>query len=107
MPRVGNRSARTVLAFAFGLLAASCGFHLRGDVEYTFKTLYLNAPADNSLTPELRRTIESGGRVQLAGTPQAAEVVVDVANVTDEKQVSPGDRLKIRLGHGKLDAEVK
>src|SRR5206468_10277099 len=79
--------ACTASACVIAVVIAGCGFHLRGDVQYTFKSMYLNTPAENPLSAELRRSLESGNRVQLAATPQAADVVVDVSNIADEKQV--------------------
>lgn len=78
-------------------LAAGCGFHLRGDVTYAFHSLYLNAPADNPLTTELRRAIEGAAGARLATSAAQAEVILDVTGLVDDKQVlslSGGGRVR-------------
>lgn len=89
------RELAAVAAFA-GLLGG-CGFHLRGDVAYAFKSLYLNAPADNPLTTELTRAMEGATQMKLAKAPTDAQVVLDVTGLGDDKQVlslSGGGRVR-------------
>jgi LPS-assembly lipoprotein len=90
-------TARRALLVVAALALAGCGFHLRGDVAYAFTSLYLNAPADNPLTPELRRAIEGTAHTRLTETAVGAEVVLDVTAVGDDKQVlslSGGGRVR-------------
>ncbi len=78
-------------------LVAGCGFHLRGDVDYAFTSLYVNAPADNPLTVELKRAIVGAAGTRLAESPAAAQVVLDVTGLADDKQVlslSGGGRVR-------------
>jgi LPS-assembly lipoprotein len=81
---------RSVLRFAaaaaLASLAAACGFHLRGEVAYTFSTLYINAPPNTPFAAELKRTL-AGGSTTLVDSAAAAEVVLDLANISDDKQV--------------------
>ncbi|HZQ62691.1 MAG TPA: LPS assembly lipoprotein LptE [Casimicrobiaceae bacterium] len=82
---------------ALAVLLAGCGFHLRGDVTYAFNSVYLNAPADNPLTAELKRALEGATHMQLAKAPTDAQVVLDVTGVGDDKQVlslSGGGRVR-------------
>jgi LPS-assembly lipoprotein len=76
---------------------AGCGFHLRGDVSYAFSSLYVNAPADNPLTAELKRALEGATGVKLADNATGAQVILDVTAVGDDKQVlslSGGGRVR-------------
>ncbi|MEP7207617.1 MAG: LPS assembly lipoprotein LptE [Casimicrobiaceae bacterium] len=78
-------------------LVAGCGFHLRGDASYTFNSLYVNAPADNPLTPELKRAIAAAAGTRLTESPAKAEVILDVTGIVDDKQVlslSGGGRVR-------------
>ncbi|MDQ6621713.1 MAG: LPS assembly lipoprotein LptE [Pseudomonadota bacterium] len=96
-PRRLHRALRSILALALLGTLGACGFHLRGDVSYAFTSLYLNAPADNPLTAELRRAMEGATHMRLATAPGSAEVVLDVTAITDEKQVlslSGGGRVR-------------
>ena len=75
---------------------AGCGFHLRGDVDYAFSTLFVNSPATTPFTFELRRALASGGTT-LVETAAAAQTILDVAPVADDKQVlslSGGGRVR-------------
>ena len=91
------RALLVLVVVALTLALAGCGFHLRGDVAYAFSSVYLNAPADNPLTPELRRAIEGTAHTRLTETAVGAEVVLDVTAVGDDKQVlslSGGGRVR-------------
>ena len=72
------------LAVAVGL--AGCGFHLRGDVEYPFTALYINAAASSPIAAEVKRYLESGGTKITEAAP-AAQVTLDISLVADDKQV--------------------
>ncbi|SRR5258706_15018862 len=66
---------------------ASCGFHLRGEAHYAFETLYLNSPASQPLTTDLRRSLESAGSAKLVPAPDQAQVILDVVSVENNKQI--------------------
>lgn len=94
---------RGLAALAAGLAASAigglsgCGFHLRGDVEYRFTSLYLNAPADQPITTELRRAIAGAAGTTLADAPTNAQVILDLTGIADDKQVlslSGGGRVR-------------
>ena len=78
----GVQGVAIVLAGAL----AGCGFHLRGDVTYPFATLFINSPANVPFTVELKRALAGSG-TQLVDSAAAAQVIFDVSNVTDDKQV--------------------
>ena len=79
-------NAGLVAAAALALLAAGCGFHLRGDVTYAFTTLYVNSPANAPFAAELRRAL-SGGGTELVEAATAAQAILDIPAVVDDKQV--------------------
>ncbi len=69
------------------LLLTACGFHLRGQTNMSFQTIYLTAP--NLTSPfinELRRNLLAN-KVTLAATPEQADVVLDIVFENTEKQV--------------------
>ena len=93
-PHAARRRSLVVALGASALLAA-CGFKLRGQATYAFKTVYVNAPAYPTLQAELRRALTGSGSATLASTPKAAEVILDVTQVIDDKQLlslSPAGR---------------
>jgi len=88
---VGAPTRRRGLAgFLFAVVLASaaggCGFHLRGDVSYAFSTLFINSPANVPFTAELKRALAGSGTT-LVDSAAAAQVIFDVSNVADDKQV--------------------
>ena len=74
-----------VLALLSGLVA--CGFHLRGEAQYAFETLYLNSPPAQPLTTELRRSLEGIGSAKLVASPEQAQAILDVTAVENNKQI--------------------
>jgi LPS-assembly lipoprotein len=79
-------TARCAAAALLALLLASCGFHLRGDVTYAFTTLYINSPPNMPFAADMKRALTGGG-TQLVETATAAQVILDLPSVVDDKQV--------------------
>ena len=88
----------TVAAFAGATLMAACGFHLRGDVTYTFPTIYVTSPAPQPILTELKRTLDvSTGTTRLVDSPKDATVTLEIVSVVDDKGVlslSGGGRVR-------------
>jgi len=68
-------------------LVAGCGFHLRGEATYDFKSICVASPAELPFTSELVRSVEGSGGVQLTTTADQAQVVLEVNSVTEDKEV--------------------
>lgn len=78
-------------------MASGCGFHLRGEATYNFKSIYVNAPGSPGLATELRHALAGSGSAQLVEDPNKAEVTLDVPLVVDNKDVlslSTGGRVR-------------
>jgi LPS-assembly lipoprotein len=73
------------LALSGGLVA--CGFHLRGEAHYAFDTLYLNSPASQPLTLELKHSVEASGSAKVVDAANKAQAILDVASVENNKQI--------------------
>lgn len=84
---VRSRTAAGMAALALAALLAGCGFHLRGEANYPFQSLYLNAASTVPFTVELKRSIESSGSTELAASPAKAQVILDIESVRDDKQI--------------------
>jgi len=76
-----------LLIVTLSLLLAACGFHLRGDANLPFKTLYIEAvnPA-SPLLGELRRNLEAN-HITLVNTAEKADMVLNIALDLPEKQI--------------------
>jgi len=88
--RGDDKCRRLALAFLIACLApalVTCGFHLRGAATYTFHTIYVNANASPPLGNALKRALTETGSAVVVDDPKKAEVIVDVAQVVDDKQV--------------------
>ncbi len=95
-PAAAGRRA-FVAGVASALVVAGCGFQLRGQANYAFTSVYVNAPAYPQFAAELRRSLAGAGSAMLAEKADAAQVTVDVVSVLDDKQVlslSPGGRVQ-------------
>src|SRR5258705_12279761 len=73
---------------AFGLmLLVSCGFHLRGEADYPFDTIFVNAPSSPPLSMELTRALNAAGKAKVVASAASAEVALEVPSVVDDKEV--------------------
>jgi LPS-assembly lipoprotein len=76
----------TAFALLLGLTACGSGFHLRGEADYPFKTIFLSAP-NLAMAPELKRALDSIGSAKLVEPATAADVVLEVNSVEDTKSI--------------------
>jgi LPS-assembly lipoprotein len=75
----------------------ACGFQLRGAATYNFTSVYVNAGGHPAFAAELRTALVQSGGATLVDSAGAAEVVVDIQRIADDKQVlslSPGGRVQ-------------
>ena len=79
--------ARLIVALVLLGGPVACGFHLRGEAHYAFDSLYLNSPAAQPLTTDLKRSLEGAGSAQLVATPEKAQVILDINSVENSKQI--------------------
>ena len=80
---------RLLLASTAASLGA-CGFELRKAPNFPFRTLFSPLPESSALGVDLKRALESGGKVQVITDPRLldkAEVVLDVLGDVREKVV--------------------
>ena len=82
-----SRRAGRMFVAALALVLAGCGFHLRGQAEYTFSTIYINAAKMATFQAELTRALEGGGNAKVVKSADAAQVILDVPAIVDEKDV--------------------
>jgi LPS-assembly lipoprotein len=78
---------RLSIALVVGVALAGCGFHLRGEAHYPFDTLYVNSPAAQPLTTDLKRSIQGGATTQLVASADQAQVILDITAVENNKQI--------------------
>jgi LPS-assembly lipoprotein len=86
-PARRSRLARLFVALALSGGLVACGFHLRGQADYTFETMYVNSPASAPITTDLKRSIQGAGSARLVAAAKEAQVVLDVNSVEDDKHI--------------------
>lgn len=84
---LARRAAHIGAAAALVATMAGCGFHLRGEADYPFQTMYLNSSPTLGITTDLRRALEAAGSAKLMPAAKEAQVVVDVNSVEDDKRI--------------------
>jgi LPS-assembly lipoprotein len=86
-PASAARAATALVAFAAAVLVAGCGFQLRGEFQYPFSSIYVNAPDGNPITLALRRTLEGAGGTRIVDSAAAAQVILEVPPPIEDKSV--------------------
>ena len=80
-----ERSCRTTLAGVMAALLAACGFHLRGQAQLPFETLYI--PGNNPLVVELKRNLAAASKTRLVGSPGDAQAVLGFTQELRDKLI--------------------
>lgn len=80
-------AARIPVVLALCCTLAACGFHLRGEANYAFTSIYVNAPGAPALAAELERTLAATGSARVVHVAKDAQVVLDIPSVSDDKEV--------------------
>src|SRR6266581_2361260 len=80
-----DRSLRTAFAGVMAALLASCGFHLRGQAQLPFDTLYI--PGTNPLVVELKRNVAAASKARLVDAPGDAQAVLGFTQELREKVI--------------------
>jgi len=82
------RFLRRAWLVAFTALSlAGCGFHLRGTATFNFDSLYLNSSGSPQFNNEMRRALVGAGSAKISESAAAAQVVLDIPVVQDDKEV--------------------
>ena len=75
------------------LLAAGCGFHLRGSTNIPFKTFYIGVADTSNIAVVLKRAIRGNGPTRLVTDPAQAEARLEILSETDLATVLTINRL--------------
>jgi LPS-assembly lipoprotein len=71
MPEATMRALRVMIVAA---LLAGCGFHLRGQAQLPFGTIYI--PGNSPLVVELKRNVAAASKTRLVDNPKDAEAIL-------------------------------
>jgi len=78
-----ERSSRAAFAGVMATLLSACGFHLRGQAQLPFETLYI--PGANPLAVELKRNVAAASKARLVDSPGEAQAVLGFTQELREK----------------------
>lgn len=76
-----------VIAFAFALSLAACGFQLRGTAALPFDTLYMPPTTVAGVALDLKRNIQAGTHTTVIDDPKKAEAVLEFTEEVREKHI--------------------
>ena len=82
-----TRRACLASMVASALLLAGCGFHLRGEATFAFASVYLDSAGPPTFNNEMRRALTGASSVTIADAPAAAQVVLVIPVIQDDKEV--------------------
>jgi LPS-assembly lipoprotein len=86
-----------VVLLSAALLLSGCGFRLRGEATLPFESIYVQGAAASPFTIQLKRSITSGTQARIADRPGDAQVVLQIMNEQQEKEIlalSGGGRVR-------------
>src|SRR3981081_1102534 len=78
-----ERSSRAACAGVMAALLSACGFHLRGQAELPFETLYI--PGASPLAVELKRNVAAASKARLVDRTGHAQAVLGFTEEVREK----------------------
>ena len=88
-----NRFLRGVFSFRLVVLTliamslSSCGFHLRGQAEIPYKTLFIETGGYSSYANDLERAIRSGSNTKVVHNREEADAVLKIVGESQEKRI--------------------
>jgi LPS-assembly lipoprotein len=85
--RGAMRARGWLCAVAIALGLAACGFHPRGEANYPFDSIFVNAPISPPLKLELTRAVAAASKARVVDAPTSADVVLEIPSVIDDKEV--------------------
>ena len=65
---------------------SACGFHLRGQADLSFQTLYIQKAGAPGVAADLRRSLKSNG-IAVVDSPRQAEMLLDLMSEGYEKRI--------------------
>lgn len=83
--RVLRRLATLALLASAALAVAGCGFHLRGQAQLPFETLYI--PGASPLVIELKRNLTAVSKTRLVNSPAEAQAVLGFTQELRDKVI--------------------
>lgn len=88
---------RFTIIVIFNLLLTGCGFHLRGQSDLPFNSVYIIAEEGSPLATELKRMLRFTSGTRIQNSPKDADAVLEITEETRDKVIlslSGGGRVR-------------
>lgn len=82
-----RRKATCLLWALVALALTGCGFHLRGQQDLPFESIYVNTSPNSPLGAQLNRQIRSGTKTHTVTLAAQADAVLDILGESRNKQI--------------------
>ena len=83
----GFFSFRIIAVTLIAMTLSSCGFHLRGQAEIPYKTLFIETGGYSSYANDLERAIRSGSDTKVVHNREEADAVLKIVGESQEKRI--------------------
>ena len=80
-------SSLIVAILIVATILSSCGFHLRGQAEIPYKTLFIETGGYSSYANDLERAIRSGSNTKVVHNLEEADAVLKILGESQEKRI--------------------
>lgn len=77
---------RWLAAIGFVFMLAACGFHLRGDFKFTFRSMYMNFPPGSPMTRLIKRLNRGMQMTEIVENPKEAEVILTISHEREKQK---------------------
>ena len=84
-PLIPRRSSLILLVAA--LLLSGCGFHLRGEANLPFDTMYVQAAPTSPFGIKLKRVIGASSKTKITDNPKDAQVTLQILSELPQKVI--------------------
>jgi LPS-assembly lipoprotein len=85
--KLSRRACLSGLAALTLTLATSCGFHLRGQIDYEFRSIYVDGAGAPSLAKEINALLRSIKDLSIAKSPKDADVTLTLTDMRSSKDI--------------------
>jgi len=83
--RPAPHASRLTVSLALCVMLTSCGFHLRGQADLPFESIYISGSP--SFATQVARAVRAGSKTRITTNPKEAEVTLEVLNEARERSI--------------------
>ena len=77
---------RWLVVIGLAFMLAACGFHLRGDFTFAFKSMYMNFPSGSPMSRLIKRLNRGMQMTKIVDNPKEAEVILTISQEREKQK---------------------